>query len=88
MAEPLSTLFPLAPEEAQPLARHSTGVVPSQGIRELIREKAIQSATTPIAEDQIQPASIDLRLAAIAYRVRARFLAPRAATRANGESNT
>jgi dCTP deaminase len=33
------------------------------------------SAATPILPEQIQPASLDLRLGATAYRVRASFLA-------------
>ena len=74
MAEQVSTLFPAPPEEAGPLPRHSTGIVPSQGLRELIRDKLIVSTTAPIADDQIQPASIDLRLGATAYRLRASFL--------------
>jgi len=52
---------------------HTTGTLPSQTIRELIRIGRI-SAPSEIAEDQIQPASIDLRLGPVAYRVRASFL--------------
>lgn len=44
-------------------------------IRELIKKGHISSGpTTPIHETQIQPASIDLRLGPVAYRVRASFL--------------
>ena len=72
MSEPAEALFP---EEAArteaPL--HATGIVPAQDIRDLIRERHILSVE-PIAEGQIQPASIDLRLASPAYRVRASFL--------------
>ncbi|MGH6683351.1 MAG: 2'-deoxycytidine 5'-triphosphate deaminase domain-containing protein, partial [Pseudolabrys sp.] len=42
-------------------------------IAELAAESAIV-ATRPFAPDQIKPASLDLRLGAIAYRVRASFL--------------
>ncbi len=42
-------------------------------IAELAAERAIV-ATRPFAPDQIQPASLDLRLGGIAYRVRASFL--------------
>ena len=42
-------------------------------IAELAAERAIVAAR-PFAPDQIQPASLDLRLGAIAYRVRASFL--------------
>jgi dCTP deaminase len=52
---------------------HTTGILPSQNIEELIKEGAIR-AGTPISGDQIQPASIDLRLGPVAHRVRASFL--------------
>jgi dCTP deaminase len=47
--------------------------LPEQNIRELIAAGRI-AADEPIEEDQVQPASIDLRLGTIAYRVRASFL--------------
>ena len=51
-----------------------TGVQPDSQIRALIDAGAI--AATPIIIDaQVQPASLDLRLGTIAYRVRASFLA-------------
>ena len=53
--------------------RHSTGILPYQTIRALIDGGEIE-ADTPITEPQIQPASIDLRLGEVAYRVRASFL--------------
>jgi dCTP deaminase len=49
------------------------GILPSQEIRELIKTGKICSPEE-IAEDQIQPASIDLRLGRVAYRVEASFL--------------
>jgi dCTP deaminase len=49
------------------------GILASQEIRELIRHGKI-CAYEEIAETQIQPASIDLRLGRIAYRVEASFL--------------
>jgi dCTP deaminase len=51
----------------------TTGILPSQKIREFIGIGYI-GAKTPVADDQIQPASIDLRLGPVAYRVRASFL--------------
>ena len=68
-----ASLLPLGAEEEAPEARHSTGIVPAQELRWLVRRKVI-SATEPIGDDQIQPASMDLRLGAKAYRVRASFL--------------
>ncbi|WRH61147.1 MAG: 2'-deoxycytidine 5'-triphosphate deaminase [Fuscovulum sp.] len=50
------------------------GVLPSQALRALIANGAI-SASLPITDAQIQPASLDLRLGTVAYRVRASFLA-------------
>ncbi|MCH8948653.1 MAG: 2'-deoxycytidine 5'-triphosphate deaminase, partial [Acidobacteria bacterium] len=70
MREPASSLFPEAPEAAAANPRHSTGILPSQVIRELVRSHEIEAAAE-ISEAQIQPASIDLRLGGTAYRVRA-----------------
>jgi len=52
---------------------HSTGIVPSQELRAMVLRKEI-FALEPIADDQFQPASLDLRLGPTAYRVRASFL--------------
>ena len=49
------------------------GIFPSQDIRELIRAGGV-SATPAITPEQVQPASLDLRLGPVAYRVRASFL--------------
>ncbi len=54
-------------------ARRRHGILPSQGIRALIGDRCV-IAESPIGEDQVQPASLDLRLGRIAYRVRASFL--------------
>ena len=50
-----------------------TGVLPSPEIAALVARGGI-AADTPVAEAQIQPASLDLRLGAQAWRVRASFL--------------
>ena len=50
------------------------GVVPAQDLRALI-DTGVIAASAPILPGQIQPASLDLRLGAVAYRVRASFLA-------------
>jgi dCTP deaminase len=52
---------------------HSAGILPCQNIEDLIAQEAITSAT-PFDVDQVQPASLDLRLGARAWRVRASFL--------------
>jgi dCTP deaminase len=58
----------------------STGLLPSQLLRAAVGHGRNAAAATeivaaePIADDQIQPASLDLRLGEVAYRVRASFL--------------
>ena len=49
------------------------GILPDRMIAALAEDGAI-AAAYPFAADQIQPASLDLRLGAVAYRVRASFL--------------
>ena len=51
-----------------------TGILPTQTLRAMIDTGKI-TADTPITEAQVQPASLDLRLGQVAYRVRASFLA-------------
>jgi dCTP deaminase len=55
------------------------GILPSQAIGSLIETGAI-SAGKPIGPGQVQPASLDLRLGARAFRVRASFMPGPAAT--------
>lgn len=59
--------------EKQAETGEGMGVLPSQALVRLIRSGLVR-ATERIRDDQIQPASIDLRLDAKAYRVRASFL--------------
>ncbi|SPJ22410.1 2'-deoxycytidine 5'-triphosphate deaminase [Palleronia abyssalis] len=56
-----------------------TGVLPSQALRALIASGTLR-ADPPIVPDQIQPASLDLRLGSVAHRVRASFLPGRGRT--------
>ncbi len=49
------------------------GILPCQSIEALIANGAI-TADTPFEDDQVQPASLDLRLGSRAWRVRASFL--------------
>ncbi|MBL4927638.1 2'-deoxycytidine 5'-triphosphate deaminase [Fuscibacter oryzae] len=51
-----------------------SGVLPAQTLRALIEQGAI-AADPAIIPAQVQPASLDLRLGTVAYRVRASFLA-------------
>jgi dCTP deaminase len=59
---------------ALPGSDRSTGLWPSQMLRGAVMLGHEIMATEPIGDDQIQPASIDLRLGEVAYRVRASFL--------------
>ena len=49
------------------------GILPYQSVRQMVRDGEILAEPEVLA-DQLQPASIDLRLGAKAYRVRASFL--------------
>lgn len=51
-----------------------TGVLPSQAIHRMLEQGEI-SLDAPLTQGQVQPASLDLRLGAKAWRVRASFLA-------------
>ena len=51
----------------------TTGILPRQAMRVLLATGEIE-AEQPVSDDQIQPASLDLRLGATAYRVRGSFL--------------
>ncbi len=62
-SRPATTLMPLP----------MSGILPSQAIAAMV-ERGDISTTRPLDDDQIQPASLDLRLGARAYRVRASFL--------------
>lgn len=72
MTDSLHTLFPELQRDLQSLS-FTTGILPSQRIRELIANGRI-SASIPIEEDQIQPSSLDLRLGPVGYRMQASFL--------------
>src|SRR4029077_18402371 len=76
MSEPgQDTLFP--PPKASDTDRQrdpTTGLLPSQMLREAVALGREILSPQPISDDQIQPASIDLRLGEVAYRVRASFL--------------
>ena len=57
----------------KPLREYTTGILPSQTLQALIAAGQIV-AENPVSEPQIQPATIDLRLGDLAYRVRGSFL--------------
>lgn len=64
-----------APEKAASPASPApaSGILPAQAIRELIAQDQLLLAEPPL-DNQLQPASLDLRLGSVAYRVRASFL--------------
>ena len=72
MASPTKdALFPDARPTAAP--RFTTGILPYQSYLDFVKSGRI-AAEIPFAENQVQPASIDLRLGPVAYRVQASFL--------------
>lgn len=59
--------------DIQKTAESRTGILPYQAIKQMIREGEI-AANPDFIANQLQPASIDLRLGKVAYRVKASFL--------------
>ncbi|MEE8304922.1 MAG: 2'-deoxycytidine 5'-triphosphate deaminase, partial [Candidatus Tectomicrobia bacterium] len=51
-----------------------TGVLPFQSLHHAVREGWIRSTQHAVEPQQFQPASLDLRLGSIAYRIRSSFL--------------
>jgi dCTP deaminase len=76
MAAILETLIP--PDDGY--GRFSTGILPSHVLKRLLDAGCEITASEPYLPGQIQPASLDLRLGPVAYRVRASFLPGPAAT--------
>ena len=70
MAATVETLIPAD----ESYGRFSTGILPSHVLKRLLDQGREITASEPFAPGQIQPASIDLRLGPVAYRVRASFL--------------
>ncbi len=64
---------PKGEDGASAIQAATHGILPSQTIRALIASGGVNLAE-PILENQLQPASLDLRLGHVAYRVRASFL--------------
>jgi dCTP deaminase len=72
MTDHFYTLFPELERDLQSLS-FTTGILPSQRIRELIAHGRV-STSLPVEDDQIQPSSLDLRLGPVGYRMQASFL--------------
>jgi dCTP deaminase len=62
------------PIPAESFGRHASGILPSHVLEQLVADGREVIASEPLTPGQIQPASIDLRLGAKAFRVRASFL--------------
>ena len=73
------SLFPRPGTAGDPETDRTTGILPYQAIKDAIANREIQ-AQQEIGEAQIQPASLDLRLGPVAYRVRSSFLPGKNAT--------
>ena len=65
--------FPRGPDLAFSLPANANGILPDRMIAAMEEDGLILPAF-PFVESQIQPASLDLRLGEVAYRVRASFL--------------
>ncbi|NIK88820.1 dCTP deaminase [Rhizomicrobium palustre] len=61
-------------EASEDYGKNATGILPGHILTRLIGEGREVRIAEALAETQIQPASVDLRLGAMAYRVRASFL--------------
>ena len=72
-AEAAAQLEPASPASPQD-EQHTTGILPAQDLMQCVRTTREIRGLEPVSDDQIQPASLDLRLGAKAYRVRASFL--------------
>jgi dCTP deaminase len=63
------------PPDAEALVLPSgEGVLPAQHLRKAIAAKAVDAGRFTIPDDNVQPASLDLRLGEVAYRIRCSFL--------------
>ena len=59
----------------EPELERNNGILPAQSLRALIKNGIITAPeSAPIRDEQIQPASVDLRLGQQAFHVRASFL--------------
>jgi len=78
----VENLTPQSAKEDSESQSRQTGLLPSQQIEQMITDEEIVGSVfgDPILPDQIQPASLDLRLGDRAYRVRASFLPGKEAT--------
>jgi dCTP deaminase len=76
----MATAAQAAFADMQPDESLSTGLLPSQYLKAAVHNSREIEAMEPISDDQIQPASLDLRLGSHGYRVPASFLPGSSAT--------
>lgn len=69
-----------ATEDDSEVAGRTTGILPSQELERQVKVTKEIRFLEPIQDNQYQPASLDLRLGSVAYRVRASFLPGKDAT--------
>ncbi len=76
--QPVSGLFPMEDDSDQTTnvvaLPDKAGILSSHKLREMRDRGLLKGQDAPILDEQIQPASLDLRLGSTAYRVRASFL--------------
>src|SRR5438552_7017393 len=73
-SQPSDALNPENSREESETSEYSTGILPSQELEYQVKVSKEIVGLEPIQDDQYQPASLDLRLGHVAYRVRASFL--------------
>ena len=73
MAKAQAHKKPTGTAAARSAAPHGEGILPAQAIRRLAEIGQVKPAA-PFGPKQVQPASLDLRLGDVAFRVRASFL--------------
>lgn len=73
MSQASTDRLPRHPTSERGSRQSAAGILPSQDLEALIAGGIIRSAV-PITGEQVQPASLDLRLGPAAYRVQASFL--------------
>ena len=78
MTTPTPSILPDRPADARP-SRPRAGLLAAQHLQELIASMRL-TAAVPIETAQVQPASLDLRLGPVGYRVQASFLPGERAT--------
>lgn len=75
MADVMDKLFDMSAMDSNGKpSSFGPGILPYQAIRALVRDNEVFCRSGDIETEQFQPASIDLRLGPVAYRVRASFL--------------